>query len=177
MRYSTGNTHVLSAIITRASGASTWRFAQDHLARPLGFSLSQWPTDPQGVFFGGNDMLLTPRQMVAFGELYRNRGRAGDRQVVPAAWIDASLVARSRSPISGEQYGYGWWVRDVGAVRTYYAWGFGGQFIFVVPSLDLVVVSTSAPTPDDERRVHRRTVDDLIEQLIIMPMAGAAADR
>src|SRR5688572_27944313 len=72
MEYSTGNTHLLSAIITRASGQSTWQFANEVLARPLGVSLPQWPRDPQDIYFGDNDMLMTPRQMLAFGELYLN---------------------------------------------------------------------------------------------------------
>lgn len=171
MRYSTGNFHLLSAIITTASGKSTWQFAQDSLARPLGFSLAQWPRDAQGIYFGGNDMLLTPKQMITFGELYLHRGRVGDKQVVPASWVDASLVPRTRSNISQEMYGYGWWIRDVDGTPVFYAWGYGGQFIFVVPSLDLVVATTSTATTDDDRRLHRRTVDDLIEELIIKPIA------
>jgi CubicO group peptidase (beta-lactamase class C family) len=174
MEYSTGNSHLLSAILTRATGKSTWQFAQDSLARPLGFSLAQWPRDPQGIYFGGNDMLLTPRQMMAFGELYLNRGRTKDLQVVPAQWVDASFVPRARSYWSGEQYGYGWWIREMAGVPAYYAWGFGGQFIFVIPRLQLVVVSTSAATVTDDRRNHRRTVDDLIERLIVEPVAAAA---
>src|SRR5688572_30896194 len=90
MEYSTGNTHLLSAILTKASGQSTWQFANDALAKPLGFTLPQWPRDPQGIYFGGNDMLMTPRQMLAFGELYLNGGRVNDRQIVPAAWVERS---------------------------------------------------------------------------------------
>ena len=172
MEYSTGNTHLLSAILTKASGKSTWQFAQEALARPLGFSLAEWPRDPQGVYFGGNDMLLTPRQMILFGELYLNRGRANGRQIVPEPWVDASFVPRARSNWSEQMYGYGWWVRPVAGVQSYYAWGFGGQFIFVIPELQLVVASTSAATVSDDRRRHRRTVDDLIEQMIVAPIAA-----
>ena len=75
MIYSTGNTHILSAILTKATGKSTWQFAQEALAKPLGFSLSPWMRDPQGIYFGGNEMVMTPRQMLAFGEMYRNGGR------------------------------------------------------------------------------------------------------
>jgi CubicO group peptidase (beta-lactamase class C family) len=75
MIYSTGNTHVLSAILTKVTGKSTWQYAQESLARPLGFTLAQWPRDPQGIYFGGNEMLMTPRQMLAFGELYLNGGQ------------------------------------------------------------------------------------------------------
>jgi CubicO group peptidase (beta-lactamase class C family) len=167
MDYSTGNTHLLSAILTRVSNTSTWRFAQDTLARPLGFDLAQWPRDPQGIYFGGNDMLLTPRQMVAFGELYLNRGRVDARQVVPERWIDRSFVMRARSSWSGEHYGYGWWMRELGGYPAYYAWGFGGQYIFVVPSHDLVVVTTSSSTVAEDRRSHRRTVLDLVGDLIL----------
>lgn len=177
MEYSTGNSHLLSAILTRVTGKNTRQFAQDQLAGPLGFTLARWPQDPQGIYFGGNDMLLTPRQMLAFGELYLNRGRGGGRQVVPDAWIETSTVALTRSPISDQQYGYGWWVRDLGGHRTFYSWGYGGQFIFVVPDLELVVVATSAATVADERRDHRRTVYDLIERHIMTPLLPGTARR
>jgi CubicO group peptidase (beta-lactamase class C family) len=64
-------------------------------------------------------------------------------------------------------------MRKMADVQTYYAWGFGGQFIIIVPSLQLVVVSTSASTVSDDRREHRRSVDDIIEHLIVAPMAAA----
>jgi CubicO group peptidase (beta-lactamase class C family) len=176
MTYSTGNSHLLSAILTKATGKSTWQFAQEALAKPLGFSLAQWPRDPQGVYFGGNDMLLTPRQMLAFGELYLNKGRValpGTLQVVSEKYVEESCEARGRSRISGREYGYGWWIRDMAGRKTCYAWGFGGQFIILVPSLEVVVVSTSAATVSDDRREHRRTVDEIIEHLIIGPLGGA----
>jgi CubicO group peptidase (beta-lactamase class C family) len=176
MAYSTGNTHLLSAILTKATGASTWQFAQEALAKPLGFSLARWPQDPQGIYFGGNDMLLTPRQMLAFGELYRNHGALNGRQIVPASWVETSLVPRTRSNFSDQVYGYGWWLREMAGLETFFAWGFGGQFIIVVPRIETVVVSTSAATVADDRRLHRRTVDDLIERLVIAPLADAADD-
>ena len=112
VEYSTGNSHLLSAIISKAAGTSTWQFAQEHLARPLGFSLAKWPQDPQGVYFGGNDMLMTPRQMVRFGELYENDGRVEGREVLPKSWIERSIVPRGRSRWgSDREYGYGWWIR------------------------------------------------------------------
>ena len=69
MDYSTGNTYLLSAILTKATGRTTLSFANDVLARPLGFRLPRWPRDPQGIYFGGNDMLMTSRQLLAFAEL------------------------------------------------------------------------------------------------------------
>ncbi len=175
MDYSTGNTHLLSAILTKATGKSTWQFAQEALAKPLGFSLAKWTSDPQGVFFGGNEMVMTPRQMLAFGEMYLNRGRVNGKQIVRATWIDDSFVPRARSQrgdMDGRQYGYGWWMRELVGHQAYYAWGFGGQFIFVVPDLELVVVTTSSTAPGEERRSHRRSVTDIVEDAIITPIAA-----
>ena len=178
MEYSTGNTHLLSAILTKVTGTSTWQFAQESLARPLGFTLARWPQDPQGIYFGGNDMLMTPRQMLAFGELYLNRGRGNGQQVIPAEWVHQSFLPRVQSRRESDRfYGYGWWIRELAGQQTAYAWGFGGQFIFVVPKLDLVVVTTSATTLEDERRNHRFTVLDLVERFIIAPTVAAENAR
>ena len=164
-RYSTGNTHLLSAILTKATGMSTWEFAQRMLAEPLGFSLARWPHDPQGIYFGGNDMLLTPLQMLTFGSLYLNRGRIDDAQVVSAQWVDKSVVTRTRSR-RGRGYGYSWWIRYAGGYKVFYAWGYGGQFIFVVPDLDLVVVTSSSVEGRSSRHLRAiyRILDDYLVQ-------------
>ncbi len=172
MDYNTGNMHLLSAILTKVSGTDTWKFAQEALAGPLGFTLARWPQDPQGIYFGGNSMLLTPRHMVKFGELYLHRGRLDGRQVVPSAWVEASFVPRARSPVSGRLYGYGWWIDQMAGHTADYAWGFGGQYIFIVPDLDLVVVTTSSPNPGENRREHRIAVYDLVENLVIGRIAA-----
>ena len=170
MEYSTGNSHLLSAILTKATGQSTWAFGQAAFARPLGFTLSRWPRDPQGVFFGGNEMLMTPRQMLAIGQLYLDRGNFKGRQIVPAAWVDTSCVPRTTSVWDDERhYGYGWWVQRIGGQTACFAWGFGGQYIFVFRELDLVVTATSSTAVSEERRGHRRRLFELIEQQILAP--------
>ena len=168
VEYSTGSTHLLSAILTRATKKSTWQFAQEELAKPLGFSLAQWPRDPQGIYFGGNEMLMTPRQMIRFGELYENGGRVGERQLIPREWVDKAdeAVGRSRWG-SDREYGHGFWIRDFGRHKSFYAWGYGGQFIFVIPSLDLVVVTTSRSDVSRERRDHNDAIYQLVEDHIV----------
>jgi CubicO group peptidase (beta-lactamase class C family) len=173
MVYSTGNTHLLSAVVTKASGKSTLQFAQETLAKPLGFSFAEWPRDPQGVYFGGNDMLMTPKQMLAFGEMYLRHGRVNGQPVVPERWVEESFVERTVSPRAGDRsYGYGWWIRDLAGFPAYYAWGYGGQFIFVIPDLDLVAVTTSLSSVSTERRSHLRTIYDLVEEFIVVPVAS-----
>jgi CubicO group peptidase (beta-lactamase class C family) len=170
MIYSTGSTHLLSAILTRATGMSTYSFAERHLARPLGIALRPWATDPQGIFFGGNDMFMTPRDMLKIGTLYLNRGRVGDRQLLDSAWIDSSFVTRTSSPWNGNRYGYGWWTRYAHGHDVRFAWGYGGQFIFVVPTLELVVVATSDAESrregDHNRALHRLLEDEIIPEIL-----------
>jgi len=170
MLYSTGSTHLLSAIIERASGMDTKQFAQQYLTSELGFSLSYWTQDPQGIYFGGNDMEMTPRQMLKFGELYLRDGVYQGKQVLPANWIELSYQPHAASPRGqGRFYGYGWWLRDLAGMQVPVAWGYGGQLIFVVKSLDLVVVATSDSNPDPDRRGHLAQLYDLVEQHILLP--------
>ena len=175
MIYSTGNTHLLSAIVTKASGVSTLTFGRRYLTEPLGITLPAWLRDPQGIYFGGNEMQLTPRAMIEIGELYLRRGTVDGRELVSKEWIRASLVPRTQSRYSHRHYGYGWWLRTVAGFSTHYAWGYGGQFIFVIPDLDAVVVATSSPLPGEGRRTHRRDLDALIERQLIPEIARARA--
>jgi CubicO group peptidase (beta-lactamase class C family) len=166
MLYSTGNTHMLSAILTRATGMSTLLYAREKLAKPLGIELPAWTRDPQGVYFGGNEMHLRPRDLLAFGELYRNGGRHNSTQIIPEAWIRASWTQRTTSPFNGHGYGLGWWMRPMRGYDVYFAWGYGGQYLFIVPQLELTVVTTSdAVSPregDHNRALHRLLTDYII---------------
>ena len=172
MIYSTGNTHVLSALITRASGMDTHSFARRYLGDPMGISVPRWTTDPQGIYFGGNEMSMTPRDMLAIGEMYLNCGRVGTRQIVSEEWVHTSIMphaTRTRRP--DRAYGYGWWVRDLYGYDAFYAWGYGGQFIYVVPGLRLVTVMTSSPNPGAGLRAHRRSLYRLMEEEIVPTVA------
>ena len=143
MLYSTGNTHLLSAMLTRAAKRDTHALMREWLGEPLGITIPQWPRDPQGIYFGGNDMLMSPRALARFGELYRLGGIIDGRRIVSARWIEDSWTARTVSPWSGGQYGYGWFVGTTRGHPVRFAWGYGGQMLFIVPDLRLTVVMTS----------------------------------
>lgn len=171
MLYSTGSTHLLSAILTKATEMNTKQFAQQALTSELGYSMSYWPQDPQGIYFGGNDMEMTPRQMLSFGNLYLNGGRLDGKQIISEQWIDQSHQPHASSPRGqGRYYGYGWWLRDLAGMQVPVAWGYGGQLIFVVDQLDLVVVATSDSTPGPERRGHLGSLYRLVEDKIFIPL-------
>ena len=143
MIYSTGSTHVLGAAITTATGKSLLTLARERLGAPLGITVPGWRRDPQGFYFGGNEMSLTPRAMLKLALLMRDRGRFGGAQVISQAWIDASLTRRTQSPFSGLHYGYGWFLSESGFVI---ARGYGGQIIAAHPARGLAVAITSDPS-------------------------------
>jgi len=140
--YSTGNTHLLSAALGRASGVSLEAFTRQYLFTPLGIDSEHWGADPQGVSSGGYNVYLTPRELAKFGRLYLHEGKWKGSQIVPRAWVRASLRKQSGGR-GGYEYGYGWWLRKIRGVPVKMAWGFGGQMLFLVPSLDMAVVMTT----------------------------------
>ena len=105
---------------------------------------------------------------------------------MPAQWVEQSCEGRGRNrrpgpavngnrgfdPLRDRRYGYAWWVYDIRDYETCFAWGYGGQYIFVVPELELVMVTTSSPDVSEERRGHRRILLDLLDRLIVSPAAG-----
>ena len=142
MIYSTGSTHVLGAAITTATGKSLLALARERLGSPLGFEVPGWRRDPQGFYFGGNEMTLTPRAMLKIAVMLRDKGRYGGTRVIAPDWINASLTRRTMSPFSGLGYGYGWFLSETGFAI---ARGYGGQIIAANPSRGLAVAITSDP--------------------------------
>jgi CubicO group peptidase (beta-lactamase class C family) len=143
MTYNTGITHVASTLLTRATGMATHEYAEQRLFEPLGISATRWDYDPAGIDFGGAEVWMRPRDMARFGELYLRGGTIDERRIVGADWVSRST--RGIVSSSGEQtYGAWWWQRTFAEREVYFAWGAGGQFIFIVPELDMVVVTTSS---------------------------------
>jgi CubicO group peptidase (beta-lactamase class C family) len=167
MLYSTGSTHLLSAILTRTTGRSTLELAREWLGPQEGFAIASWDRDPQGIHFGGNNMAMSPRALVAFGELYRNGGvsRDGER-LIPEDWIAASFEPRTASRFTGDGYGYGWFAREIAGHEAFYGWGYGGQMIYVVPALELTVAMTSDDNAPAGRTGHRAALHGLLGEII-----------
>ncbi|TCU22285.1 CubicO group peptidase (beta-lactamase class C family) [Rhizobium azibense] len=167
MLYSTASTHLLSAILTKESGKTTLALAREWLGPVEGFRIGAWERDPQGIYLGGNQMAMSARSLLAFGELYRNGGRTPKgRQVVPREWIAASWQPRTTSRFSGDAYGYGWFERNVGGEDVHFAWGYGGQMLYIVPSLNLTVVMTSQESGPSARNGYRDALHGVLGEII-----------
>jgi CubicO group peptidase (beta-lactamase class C family) len=157
MLYSTGTSHILAAVLARASRRSVHELAQAWLGMPLGFTVPGWTRDPQGLHFGGNEMALSPRALLAFGECCRNGGVHRGRQVIPAEFLRQAWQPQARSAWSGQMYGLGWWIAEARGQPVFYAWGYGGQMLYLLPGLGLTVVMTSdADVPRVRGQVQTR---------------------
>lgn len=150
--YNSGVSMLLSAVLTHATGFSARRYAEEHLFEPLGITSWSWEAAPRnpGMSIGGWGLHLRPIDMVKFGRLYLQNGRWKGGQIVPQDWVESST--RPHAAISERnEYGYQWWmysdwIVDEGLVEEndiFIAVGRGGQYIWVVPQYDLVVVSTA----------------------------------
>lgn len=146
--YSSGSSHVLSALVKKLTGVRADSFAMEHLLSPIGIDEIYWPTDDQGVPLGGSGARLTPRDMARFGYLYLKMGNWDGKQIVPEVWVERSQQKHmARAYIPDSYYGYQFWVSDYG---TYSAVGFQGQWITIVPEHDLVVVFNNKLAEGDD---------------------------
>lgn len=171
--YNTFETHLLSAILTKATDQSTRQYADSNLFQILDIHCSTWQQGPDGYYFGGNNMYFTGRDMARFGYLYLNEGNINNKQIIPTEWVEASFQQRaggtnSWGPISQIGYGYLWWLGKIGNYSIRLALGHAGQIILLVPELNLIVVASSVTLPDwDIADQQERAVLQVIADYII----------
>jgi len=149
-RYNTGATMVLSGVIRNRTGNQTVEFADEHLLEPLGIDDYEWESGAQNLTNTGWGLWMRPRDMARFGQMFLDGGRWDGVQVVPAGWVELSTSDHVR--VNDQfHYGYQWWLMSLENTMGHspspddvkICWGYGGQFIFVIPELRMVVVSTA----------------------------------
>lgn len=178
--YSTGTTHVLGVMLAEAAGTDLHSYAQERFFAPLDIEIGPWDRDPQGNYLGGNNMQLTPREMIRIGQLYLDGGRYEGTQVLPEDWVEASLKGHVWHPEHEIWYGYYWWTDTFDDYLVHYAWGYGGQFIYLFPELEMVVVTTSElvydPNDNYEHidRLHEMVRDYVLPAVERPPLAGGS---
>ena len=143
--YNSGVTNVLAEIIRLESEKNLLKFAEEYLFEPLGITKYYWQRISGDYYFASGGLSLRPRDMAKIGYLLLNQGQWGEQQIISPEWIDASSqshVVPDMNITSG--YGYQWWVEsvDVGGTLIEYCLsaGYGEQYMFVVPALDLIIV-------------------------------------
>lgn len=151
MNYNSGCSHVLSAIITKATGMKTSVFADKMLFKPLGIDKDyRWFEDAKGISYGSDGLRLLPYDMAKFGQLYLQKGFWEGKQIVSEDWITKSTEPYLLTYDNIGHYASHWWVAKLDQDqndlslnnRMFFAMGRNGQFIIVIPSLQTVVVFT-----------------------------------
>ncbi|MEM7186137.1 MAG: serine hydrolase [Bacteroidota bacterium] len=144
--YTTGGTHLLSIILTRASGMSTLEFANRHLFGPLGIDGIRWKKFKGGYYGGGSGLELKPRHMILLGELFKNHGMFNGKRIVSESFMRTAVSPQQpegdESFVETSGYGYCFWTNHEEMAEGYAAQGYGGQTIVVLDDYDLVIATT-----------------------------------
>lgn len=144
--YSDGAAHLTSVVLSQATNMTANEFAQQYLFSPLGITERNWTTDNRGFNYGGVRLFLYPDDMLKIGKLVLNKGRWENEQVVSEEWINESTkfqISTQNVIPYGSSYGYYWWRATENNYNFFYANGWAGQFIVIVPYFNLVVVATT----------------------------------
>lgn len=145
--YNSGLSHMLSGIITDKSGMTTEVFAEKYLFDSLGINNYKWTKDRNGYNLGNSELFLTSRDMAKIGLLVLKNGFWYDKQLIDSAYINEMLSPQIKTAGIGkkysEHYGFQWWVKSYRDVTVNFAAGYGGQYIFIIPKSDLVLVFTT----------------------------------
>ena len=165
--YSTGNTHLLGVILSRASNMSLLAFANRYLFHPMEIRVFGWDRDPQGYYLGGNNMAIRSRDMIKIGQLMMDMGNYNGEQLVSGEWI-----IRSVKPVTGrrpdrDNYGYLWFQRMTADFHMFYAFGNGGQYIMILPELEAVIAVTTRNNSGQSTRNYRRQLLEALDRDII----------
>ena len=174
--YSNLSSHLLSGIITKATGMSALDFANVYLCGPLGVTIQKWDRDSQGYYFGAGGMNFSPRDMARFGHLFLSNGFIDGRQILPPDWVKDSTrklsdqVTWFQKHLTDIGYGYHWWMAKAAGVDVYFAGGHGGQNILVIPESKMVIVTTAdGEVSPQQSGAQINAIYDLIANYLLSP--------
>jgi len=170
--YSSGNVQLLSAIIQNKTGMKTSEFARQNLFTPIGIKDDEWEWDEiswewgnatlPNISFGGWGLFMTPRVMARIGLLCLTNGNWNGTQVVPESYISSASTNHVGSP----EYGYLFWLKNG---NYYYAAGYLGQYIIVIPEYDIVLAIFS-----ESNYVDNYALDLIINNFIIKAIISSS---
>ncbi|MBP7565744.1 MAG: serine hydrolase [Burkholderiaceae bacterium] len=169
--YNSGLSAVLAQLLEARTGQDLQDYARQKLFAPLGIESWEWGRDLRQRTRGDSGLRLRPRDMVRIGRLMLDGGRWQGRQLVPQDWVRAAVTPC----VAGAEYGYQWWAGRIHVDGRPVGWqgalGNGGQRVFLVPALDLVVVATAGEYNDGSiGRIQR----SLLEQVVVATREHAA---
>jgi len=139
--YNTGGSHLLSVIVEAVTSDTTIRYADTRLFGPIGINRPRWQRSPEGPVCGGFGLELTTRDLARFGLLALHSGEWDGTRLVSTDWFAAATTYQSSGDSTGyAAYGYQWWVIPESPYNAYFGLGFGSNYLYIAPALDLIVV-------------------------------------
>jgi CubicO group peptidase (beta-lactamase class C family) len=172
--YNNGAAHVLGCLLAEVAGSPLPQFAEARLFGPLGVEAYRWPSDPDGNALGYGHLELRPRDLARLGELYLASGLHRGVQLLSRSFVDAATRSHSSGgPPEGVSYGYLWWVTEECGHPSFFAGGYGGQYLTVVPALELVAVTTGDVDVFIE---SSRNLRRLVAEVVAPNLAGVTTD-
>jgi CubicO group peptidase (beta-lactamase class C family) len=173
--YNSGLSVILGEILKRSVGVPGDKYAEEYLFKPLGITVYDWPTTPDGLLKTGGGLALRSRDMAKFGQLYLKNGKWNGKQIVPEKWVKESTYPHICT--TSGSYGYQWWLRSFSVndrqIDSFYAIGNAGQFIFIFPELDMIVVSTA----QNYDRGWSRRFYEMVSSYILPAVVTATQER
>lgn len=176
--YCTAGSFLLGATVEKVSGKPLAQFSAEVLERPLGITQVKWNRASEGVGMGGGGTRYRSRDLAKLGQLVADGGRWQGKQVISERWIRDALTVRAQAREDAE-YGYQFWRFRLGqGAQQTYAWamsGNGGNYVFIVPELQLVAVITR--TSYNQRNVHPQSQAMFGEYLLRALPAGTSVPK
>ena len=169
--YSNSACHINSHILYYNCGATPNEFANNYLFPYLGYDNPQWDSGFLDINNGSISLYLTLREMVKLGQLYIQNGFSGSSQILSEDWIEKATSAQIPAGIYWEnsfglsKYGYLWWIPE-GNDNVYFAWGYGGQFIAVMPERHLLIGTRSTDWGPGDITYHTASLVDIIVNIL-----------
>lgn len=160
--YSSASSHLLSALLYKLTSLNVYDFAKINLFAPLGITQSNWSYDQQGYYHGGFGLDLSADSIRKIGRLHLDGGVVAGKRIISQEYLaEATSFQVAGGFPENDGYGYHWWVGSSSDINYYYAAGLGGQYLFIVPDLELIVTITS-----DSRRPHSENKQIFIETIL-----------
>ncbi len=142
--YNSGGSHLMSGILKKATGKYADEFAEAYLFGPLGIGNYHWKKTPKGFPDTEGGLFLEAEQLAKIGYLFLKDGVWDGKRILPEGWVDASTERRvAHTGYQQTGYGYQWWRPDRDGVDVWAGFGFGGQYLLVLPKYDLIGVVNS----------------------------------
>jgi CubicO group peptidase (beta-lactamase class C family) len=163
--YKDGDPQLISGIVQAATGKTLDEYGKEVLFDPLGITNYKWDRYSDGVTLGAFGILTCPRELAKVAQCVLDSGRHNGVQVIPEAWLREMLIAKVPEAGGNRSFGYLWW--SIPSKGYWFMWGHGGQYAFIVPEKNMLVVFTSLSQVDDDVNISVDKIIGIVDSVVL----------